>query len=160
MPKVNNKSGRKRCEVCSKLALKTPVFLLLTVNFEHISHLFLPLFLTLNKLMLAGLSVSKLFINHVFSNTSHSIYLKLFIKLRYLKVGFQRNGIFFAELNFSPVLFEKSANSCLIGVLRWARMGFNKENVGFFRKILNCNSLWRSVIMIICRRCTEKYYFS
>ena len=46
----------KRCEICSKLTIKTPerrqwrrsgVFI---VNFEHISHLFLVfLFLTLNK---------------------------------------------------------------------------------------------------------------
>ena len=61
--KVNNRSSRKRCEICSKLTIKTPgrrhhtylnilqfssgVFI---VNFEHISHLFLvSLLLTLNK---------------------------------------------------------------------------------------------------------------
>ena len=54
--KVNNRNTRKRCEICSKLTIKTPerrhwrhsgAF---TVNFEHISHLFLvfPL-LTLKK---------------------------------------------------------------------------------------------------------------
>ena len=45
--KVNNRNTRKRCEMCSKLTIKTPerrqwlrsgVFI---VNFEHISHLFL-----------------------------------------------------------------------------------------------------------------------
>ena len=45
--KVNRRNTRKRCEICSKLAIKTPkrcqwrrssVFI---VNFEHISHLFL-----------------------------------------------------------------------------------------------------------------------
>ena len=56
--KVNN---RKRCEICSKLTIKSAerrqrcrsrVFI---VDFEHIPHLFLEfLLLTLNKLMLAG----------------------------------------------------------------------------------------------------------
>ena len=45
MFKVNNRNTRARCEICSKLAIKTPerrqcrrsgVFI---VNFEHISHL-------------------------------------------------------------------------------------------------------------------------
>ena len=51
--KVNNRNSRKRCEICSKLTMKTPerhwrhwrcsgVFI---VNFEHISHLFLLLLL-------------------------------------------------------------------------------------------------------------------
>ena len=54
--KVNNRNTRTRCEICSKLTLKTPqgrdgrrsgVFI---VNFEHISHLALVfLLLTLNK---------------------------------------------------------------------------------------------------------------
>ena len=47
MFKVNIRNSIKRCEICSKLAIKTPkrrqwrrtgVFI---VNFEHISHLFL-----------------------------------------------------------------------------------------------------------------------
>ena len=60
--KVNNKNTRRRCEICSKLTLKTPewrqwhrsgVFI---INFEHLSHLFLVfLLLTLNKQMLAGM---------------------------------------------------------------------------------------------------------
>ena len=54
--KVNNSNIRKRCEICSKLTIKTPerrqcrrsgVFIF---NFERISHLFLVfLLLTLNK---------------------------------------------------------------------------------------------------------------
>ena len=51
--KVNNRNTIKRCEISSKLTIKTPerrrrsgVF---TVNFEHISHLFLVFLLTLNK---------------------------------------------------------------------------------------------------------------
>ena len=53
--KVNNKNTRTRCEICSKLTIKTPercqwhhsgVFI---INFEHISHLVLKfLFITLN----------------------------------------------------------------------------------------------------------------
>ena len=53
--KVNNRNTRTRCEICSKLTIKTPerrqwrrsgVFI---VNFEHISHLVLVfLMLTLN----------------------------------------------------------------------------------------------------------------
>ena len=59
--KVNNRNTRKRCEIFSKLTIKTlerpqrcrsGVFI---VNFENISHLFLVfLSLTLNKKMLAG----------------------------------------------------------------------------------------------------------
>ena len=53
--KVNDGNTRKSCEICSKLTTKTPeerqwrhsgVFI---VNFEHISHLFLVLLLTLNR---------------------------------------------------------------------------------------------------------------
>ena len=53
--KVNNRNTKTRCEICSKLTIKTPershwrrssVFI---VNFEHISHLALVLLLlTLN----------------------------------------------------------------------------------------------------------------
>ena len=56
MFKVNNRSTRTRCEICSKLIIKTPerrhwrrssVFI---VNFEHISHLVLVfLLLTLSR---------------------------------------------------------------------------------------------------------------
>ena len=56
MLKVNSRNSRKRCEICSKLTIKTPerhqwrrsgVFI---ATFEHISHLFLVfLLLTLNR---------------------------------------------------------------------------------------------------------------
>ena len=58
--KVNNRDTRTRCEISSKLNIKTPkrrqccsgVF---TVNFEHITHLFLLfLLLNLNKKMFTG----------------------------------------------------------------------------------------------------------
>ena len=53
MFKVNNRNNRTRCEICSKLTIKTPerqrrsgVFI---VNFEYMSHLVLVfLLLTLN----------------------------------------------------------------------------------------------------------------
>ena len=56
MFKVNNKNTTARCEMFSKLTIKTPerssVFI---VNFEHISHLVLAfLFLTLSRQMPAG----------------------------------------------------------------------------------------------------------
>ena len=35
--KVNNRNTRKRCEICSKLTIKTPDAFI--VNFEHIVHL-------------------------------------------------------------------------------------------------------------------------
>ena len=53
--KVNNRNTRTRCEICSKLTIKTPerrhwrrsgVFI---VNFEHISHLVLVFWLTLSR---------------------------------------------------------------------------------------------------------------
>ena len=44
--KVNNSNTRTWCKICSKLTMKTGVFI---VNFEHISHLVLVfLLLTLN----------------------------------------------------------------------------------------------------------------
>ena len=56
MFKINNRNTRKRYDICSELTMKTPerrqlrrsgVF---TVNFEHISHLFVVFLLfTLNK---------------------------------------------------------------------------------------------------------------
>ena len=57
--KVKNRNTRKRCEVRSKLTIKTPDRLhwrrpdVFIVNFEHILHLFLMfIFLILNKLMI------------------------------------------------------------------------------------------------------------
>ena len=54
--KVNNRNTRKRCEICSKLRIKTPERRfwrrsgVSIVNFKHISHLFLLfLLLTLSK---------------------------------------------------------------------------------------------------------------
>ena len=53
--KFNNRNGRNRCEICSKLTLKTPydvvmIFLLITLNIFHITFLvFLLLNLNLNK---------------------------------------------------------------------------------------------------------------
>ena len=54
--KFNNRDSRKRCEICSKLTIKTPERLqwrrsgVFMVNFEHISQLFpLSLLLASNK---------------------------------------------------------------------------------------------------------------
>ena len=62
--KVENRNTRTRCEICSKLTIKTPerrhwcccgAFI---VNVDHFSHLFLLfLLLTLNMLMLAALDL-------------------------------------------------------------------------------------------------------
>ena len=53
--KVNNRNSRKRCEICSKLTLKTTEWRHVFVNFQHISHLFLvSLLFTLNRQILAG----------------------------------------------------------------------------------------------------------
>ena len=62
MFKVNNRNTRARCEICSKLTIKTPerrhgAFI---VNFEHISHLVLVfLLLTLSRYMVIGYYVKK-----------------------------------------------------------------------------------------------------
>ena len=57
--KVNKRNTRKRCEICSKLTIKTPerrrsgVFI---VKFEHISHLFLVTIVEFEQVnMLAGI---------------------------------------------------------------------------------------------------------
>ena len=59
--KVNNRNTKKRCEIWSKFAIKTPEQRqwhrsdVSVVSFEHISNLFLVfLFLTLNNYMLGG----------------------------------------------------------------------------------------------------------
>ena len=59
--KGSNRKTRKRCEICSKLTIKTSELYhwglsgVVIVNFEYISHFFLEfLLLTLNKQMLAG----------------------------------------------------------------------------------------------------------
>ena len=58
--KFNNRNFRTRCEICSKLTVKTPEqhqcrrYGDFIINFEHISHLFLVfLFLTLSRLISA-----------------------------------------------------------------------------------------------------------
>ena len=66
MFKVNNKNIRRRCEICSKLTIKTSerrhwgrssVFI---VNFEYISHLVLVfLLLTLSRLILAEIALKR-----------------------------------------------------------------------------------------------------
>ena len=55
LPKVNDRNTRTRCDICSKLTIKTPKRRhwrrsgVLIVNFEHISHpILLFLLLTLN----------------------------------------------------------------------------------------------------------------
>ena len=55
LPKVNNRNTIRRCEICSKLTIKTPERRqwrrsgVCIVNFEHISHLLIVfLLLTLN----------------------------------------------------------------------------------------------------------------
>ena len=61
MFKVNIRNTRTRCEICSKLTIKTPerrgsgVFI---VDFEHVSHLAL-LLLTLSRKMPAGVTLDK-----------------------------------------------------------------------------------------------------
>ena len=75
--RVNNRNSRKRCEICSKLTIKTlerrqsrrsGAFI---VNFEHISHLFLLfLLLALNRYMLAGCNVKMQFIQKQTKNMS------------------------------------------------------------------------------------------
>ena len=54
MFKVNNRNTTTRCEICSRLTIKTP-----DVNFEHISHLMLVfLLLTLNMQLPAGILIN------------------------------------------------------------------------------------------------------
>ena len=62
--KVNNRNTRTKCEICSKLTIKTPERRhwrpsgVLIVKFEHISHLVLVfLLLTLNMQLPAGFFV-------------------------------------------------------------------------------------------------------
>ena len=69
MFKVNNRNSRTRCEICSKLTIKTPERRQWRiVNFEHISHLVLLfLLLTLNMLLPAGkVPIRKIFLIEIF----------------------------------------------------------------------------------------------
>ena len=74
--KVNNRNTRKRCELCSKLIMKTPErchwrrFNVCIVNFKHISHLFvLFLLLPLNKHLFVGMFLSRLWSNESWTLT-------------------------------------------------------------------------------------------
>ena len=78
---VNQRNTRTRCEICSKLTIKTPERRpgVLIVNFEHISHLVLVfLLLTLN-----GNYMFK--VNNRNTRTRCEICSKLTIKKRYEK---------------------------------------------------------------------------
>ena len=87
--KVNNRSTRKMCGICSELTVKTPerrhrrcsdVFI---VNFEHISHLFLKLpLLTLNKQIGAGICFTPMF--HFISLLCKSFFSILYIITEYI----------------------------------------------------------------------------
>ena len=92
--KVNNINTRTRCELCSKLTIKTPerrhwcrwcgsgVFIF---NFEHISHL-VPLFLLLNLIwqMPAGLMDNFIFSAVITDQkkNKNSLYFSLFVFIR------------------------------------------------------------------------------
>ena len=69
--KVNSRNTTARCEICSKLTIKTRERWqwhrsgVLIVNFEHISHLVLVLLLlTLNKYLPAGLEIVKYYLHY------------------------------------------------------------------------------------------------
>ena len=73
--KVNNRNTRTRCEICSKLTMKTPERLQWRcsgrriVNFEHVSHLVLVLLLlTLNLQLQPGVFI---IFNPLMSKRSH-----------------------------------------------------------------------------------------
>ena len=75
--KANNKCTRKRCEICSKLTIKTPerrhwrstgVFI---VNFEHISPLFLVFFVDFEHANVSWVSLSTIL------NTSRCVFRTL-----------------------------------------------------------------------------------
>ena len=75
MFKVNNRNTRTRCEICSKLTIKTPerrqwrhsdIFV---VNFEHISHFVVVfLLLTLTRWMSAGYALVKWLSSGIYFN--------------------------------------------------------------------------------------------
>ena len=81
--KVNNISTRKRCEISSKLTIKTDFI----VNFEHITHVFLMfVLLTLNKPISAGLDIALIFF------MIRSIFLKRPFNIVQHVFAFQKSG--------------------------------------------------------------------
>ena len=83
MFKVNKRNIGTRCEICSKLIIKTPERRhrsgVLIINFEHISRLVLVfLFLTLSRQMPTG----SIFVVKTTERSSRSFYVHLFKDLR------------------------------------------------------------------------------
>ena len=79
--KVNNRNFWKRCEICSKLTVKTPerrqwrCSVGFIVNFDHIWHLLVFSLLTLNTYMSAGTKLhTPLFWRFLFHLVSKNVY--------------------------------------------------------------------------------------
>ena len=111
MFKVNNRNTITRCEICSKLTIKTPerqqwrrsgVFI---VNFEHISQLVLVfLLLTMNRQMPAGPQLSgntQLFkVNNWNYRKSCKMRSKLIIQTPLELHQWRHSGFFIVKLHF------------------------------------------------------------
>ena len=93
MFKVNNRNTRTRCEICSKLTVKTPErrqwrrFVVFIVNIEHILHLVLVfLLLTLKMQMSIGKYEKLISILHLYCNRIFKIpvfYSGVYSKVRF-----------------------------------------------------------------------------
>ena len=110
MFKVNNRNTRRRCEICSKLTIKTPerrhVFI---VNFKHISHLVLVfLLLTLSRIVLSNLELLKICFFTPTTTTTTTTTRKTLNSQNstVVKVGYIY--FFFAEFHIFNIIFHNS----------------------------------------------------
>ena len=133
--KVNNRDTRKRCQICSKLAIKTPErrhrcrFGVFLVNFEYISHLFLVfLLLNLSKSTKSPEDVicaqniwfqlSKKVLRNIYSKLSFWNFEQLFldVSIAFFHQNHRTNYYFFmkeAEIFFSWVYILFRFNVCV-----------------------------------------------
>ena len=131
--KVNNKNARKRCEICSKVTIKTPerrhwlcsgVFI---VTVEHISHLFLVfLWLTLNNQMLVQMC------SHLKGKSFVICFWKINMwKLLKVICWFIRNIILFFFFHFTHPEILHQHNGCYrkYETQHWAGMGWCSLNI-------------------------------
>ena len=107
MFKVNNRNTRARCEICSKLTIKTGVFIF---NFKHISHL----------------SFSFVNFEHVNAGWVVTVF-KLCIFYRLYKIVISHNVLRFS-LTWRKVFDDHESSADFIGSKRFLHILFRKES--------------------------------
>ena len=144
MFKVNKRNIGTRCEICSKLIIKTPERRhrsgVLIINFEHISRLVLVfLFLTLSRQMPTG----SVFIEKTTERSSRSFYVHLF-----------------KDLWFTPSwMYLCESSDILIGLCEWVFM--NHPIIRSSRPEVFCKKdALRNFVKLIGKDLCQSFFFT